>query len=226
MDELTLPEQIAIWDRRALDAAAHPATPDQQLVDRVRLIPAKLRRALDLGCGHGRHLLLLASMGWRITGLDWSPTALEHAKRRLEAAGRYGSIVKADFRNLPESAPAFHLIVATRVLNHGRLADFKRAMHEIKRVLYVGGTAIISVPTTISGPPASGGTWVEAGTCIMSSGSETGLPHHFFTEDEVQACTPQFRQVTIDRVAEPFPEGYKLLHDQQLNEWFWITLTA
>ena len=70
---LTAAEQAAVWDRRGALLGAYPAEPDAPLVERLRLIPAKLRQALDVGCGHGRHLLLLASMGWRVTGLDWSP---------------------------------------------------------------------------------------------------------------------------------------------------------
>jgi ubiquinone/menaquinone biosynthesis C-methylase UbiE len=226
VDDLTIPEQIGIWDRRGLDDQAYPQAVDQALVDRLRLIPAKLRMALDLGCGHGRHLVLLSSMGWRITGLDWSAMALEHAKRKLEAMGRYGSLVKADFRHLPFTNPAFHLVIATGTLNHGRLADFKRALQEIKRVLYPGGTALISVPTLNNAPLAPDGVWVEEHTLVMASGAEAGLPHHFFTEAEVHNCAPQFRTVEIAREVAPLPAGFKTLDEKHINEWFWITLAV
>ena len=135
---LTAAEQAAVWDRRGALLGAYPAEPDAPLVERLRLIPAKLRQALDVGCGHGRHLLLLASMGWRVTGLDWSPAALAIARQRLEEAGRHGNLVRGDFRHLPFDPASFHLIVATNVLHHGRLADFRRGMQEIKRVLFAG----------------------------------------------------------------------------------------
>jgi ubiquinone/menaquinone biosynthesis C-methylase UbiE len=225
-DDLTMPEQIGIWDRRGLDDNAYPQSPDQPLVDRLRQITAKLRMALDLGCGHGRHLVLLSSMGWRITGVDWSAMALEHAKRKLDAMGRYGSLVKADFRNLPYTGPVFHLVVATGSINHGRLADFRRALSEIKRVLYPGGTALISVPTLNNAPLAPDGVWIEEHTLVLSNGAEMGLPHHFFTEEEIQSCTPQFRNVEIAREVMPIPEGFKALDERHINEWFWISLTA
>ena len=54
---------------------------------------------LDLCCGHGRHLLEMASRGYRMTGLDLDPLflklAAEEAARRgvqvkLEGAGHAG----------------------------------------------------------------------------------------------------------------------------------------
>ena len=225
-DRLTLPEQIAVWDRRGASPDAYPHNPDPPLVDRLRPIPAKLRLALDIGCGHGRHLCLLASMGWRIVGLDWSTVALEHAKRTVEASGRYARFVAADFRHLPFDKPAFSLVIATRVLNHGFLLDFKCALTEIKRVLLAGGSAIISVPTLNNAPLTSAGSWEESGTLVLSSGIEAGIPHHFFSEEEIQECTRQFRQVVVDRVIEPLPEGFAAPHEHHLNEWFWVTLTG
>lgn len=43
--------------------------------------------ALDAGCGHGTEALWLASRGWRVTGVDFSLTALGAARLRADAAG-------------------------------------------------------------------------------------------------------------------------------------------
>ena len=37
-------------------------------------------RALDAGCGHGSDALWLAARGWQVTGVDFSATALAHAR--------------------------------------------------------------------------------------------------------------------------------------------------
>ncbi|GAA3290692.1 class I SAM-dependent methyltransferase [Streptomyces cinereospinus] len=42
--------------------------------------------ALDLGCGEGADAVWLASQGWRVTGVDISPTALERAARHAADA--------------------------------------------------------------------------------------------------------------------------------------------
>jgi SAM-dependent methyltransferase len=43
--------------------------------------------ALDAGCGHGAHALWLASRGWQVTAVDFSATALAHARSTAEAVG-------------------------------------------------------------------------------------------------------------------------------------------
>jgi len=44
------------------------------------------RSVLDLGCGTGRHALLLAESGYRMTGIDRSPEMLSAANAQLSAA--------------------------------------------------------------------------------------------------------------------------------------------
>lgn len=48
---------------------------------------------LDIGCGTGRHAIELARRGYRVTGIDLSPSQIERARAKAEAAG-----VAADFR--------------------------------------------------------------------------------------------------------------------------------
>ncbi len=43
--------------------------------------------ALDAGCGHGSDSLWLAARGWQVTAVDFSATALAHARSTAEAAG-------------------------------------------------------------------------------------------------------------------------------------------
>jgi SAM-dependent methyltransferase len=42
-------------------------------------------RALDAGCGHGAETLWLAAHGWEVTAVDFSPSALAHARSTAEA---------------------------------------------------------------------------------------------------------------------------------------------
>lgn len=43
--------------------------------------------ALDLACGEGRNAVWLASLGWRVVGVDFSREGLARASRLAEAAG-------------------------------------------------------------------------------------------------------------------------------------------
>lgn len=223
--ELSQVEQIALWDRRARMSDMYSPRPDAQLVQRLGDMEAKLRQALDIGCGCGRHLLHLAQLGWRVTGIDWSTEALSQASRVMAEAGEVGSLVKGDWRRLPFPGGYFSLVIATNALQHGHWADFKRSMLEIKRVLKVGGTAIISVPGRSNMPPAIWGNWIEDGTVILDRTAEEGLPHHFFSEVELGRVTGAFpRGATADLVTEPWPAGFTPYGSEQRNEWYWLTL--
>ncbi|MBA2572340.1 MAG: class I SAM-dependent methyltransferase, partial [Gemmatimonadetes bacterium] len=56
---------------------------------------------LDLACGWGRHSVELARRGYTVTGLDWSPTLLAHARRRARRARVEIEWVQGDMRELP-----------------------------------------------------------------------------------------------------------------------------
>ena len=43
--------------------------------------------ALDAGCGHGSDAIWLAARGWRVTAVDFSATALAHARSTAETVG-------------------------------------------------------------------------------------------------------------------------------------------
>ena len=57
-------------------------------------------RLLDLGCGNGNLLALLAGSGFALTGVDLSEAMIDQARRRL---GGRAALVVADARSLPLS---------------------------------------------------------------------------------------------------------------------------
>ena len=57
-------------------------------------------RALDLGCGMGRHAIYLALHGWKVTGVDSAGHALHTARQRAERAGVHIDFVRGDVTRL------------------------------------------------------------------------------------------------------------------------------
>jgi SAM-dependent methyltransferase len=107
------------------------------------------KRALDLACGTGRHALWLAAHGWKVTAVDFAPTALEKA-RELAAAKRVSGrlrFIEADLKYWsPPPAERYDLIVMINYLDRdliGRLNPF----------LSAGGLWIID---TFSAKPGNG----------------------------------------------------------------------
>ena len=82
------------------------------------------RRALDLACGTGRHALLLASRGWRVTAVDWSSVAL------ARLAGRVDSTVQADLEDgeFTIEPGAWDLICVTNFLHRPLIPAIRAGM--------------------------------------------------------------------------------------------------
>jgi SAM-dependent methyltransferase len=75
------------WSRalreHADQVAHHP--PNAHLIAEAENLRAGL--ALDAGCGHGSDTLWLATRGWQVTAVDFSATALTHARSMAESMG-------------------------------------------------------------------------------------------------------------------------------------------
>ena len=78
----------------------HAATKEQALIlDTLFRVEGfdSSARILDCACGIGTQAVGLAALGYDVTGSDFSPGALEEAKRRTDLPVRF---CQADFRNL------------------------------------------------------------------------------------------------------------------------------
>jgi SAM-dependent methyltransferase len=62
-------------------------------------------RLLDLPSGTGRHALALARRGYRVTGLDLSPSALEVASNEARKVGVAVDFLAGDMRSMPPGGP-------------------------------------------------------------------------------------------------------------------------
>jgi ubiquinone/menaquinone biosynthesis C-methylase UbiE len=93
-------------------------------------------------CGYGRHAIPLARAGYRVTGVDRSPTLLAEARRR--AGEEAPTLVEADYRELPFRDESFDaaLNLFTSLGFYGDEEDVK-ALAEIGRVLRATGRLVI-----------------------------------------------------------------------------------
>ena len=70
------------------------------LIDRVTDLQAGAR-VLDMACGRGRHARLFARRGYKVTGIDLSPAAIETATRLAGEEGLSIRFETGDMRHAP-----------------------------------------------------------------------------------------------------------------------------
>ena len=59
--------------------------------------------ALDVGCGTGDASIYLAQHGWQVTGIDFTPKALDRARAKSRAADVTADFVHADVTHLSQA---------------------------------------------------------------------------------------------------------------------------
>jgi SAM-dependent methyltransferase len=57
-------------------------------------------RAIDIGCGTGTNVVTLASAGWRVTGVDFAPRAIQLARQKVRRAGLRAELLVRDATTL------------------------------------------------------------------------------------------------------------------------------
>jgi SAM-dependent methyltransferase len=152
----------------------------------------RCEQILDLGCGSGRHVVHLAKAGFRVCGLDNSPTGLSLARQWLQEEGLSASLVLADMRlALPIRDESFEGLLSTQVIHHALHATVLQTIAEIWRVLNWGGIAFVTVPAHHN--PEGKFEEIEPNTFVPLQGGEAGLPHHIFSAEELEAAFDRFR---------------------------------
>ncbi|OLT43652.1 hypothetical protein BJF85_21465 [Saccharomonospora sp. CUA-673] len=136
-------------------------------------------RALDAGCGHGGEALWLATAGWRVDAVDFSPTALQAGRSAAEELGTdiSGRIewVEGDLGVWTPAPRRYDLVVCLYVHIAGPVDEF---VTRLAGGVAPGGTLLLVGhrpvdPETGADTPAAGQTQVsveEATTALTALG--------------------------------------------------------
>ena len=147
--ELETQDRVSEHYENARYAHAHSRLYHEHTLDLLtRLVPPE-GVVLDDGCGNGLMFDHFASADRaarmdRLYGIDLSAGMLGYAKKRFDAVGKPGAMVRGDACRLPFADATFDVVYARSMLHH--LPDPKAGAREIARVLRPGGRLVALDP--------------------------------------------------------------------------------
>lgn len=173
-----------------------------EFLDFIQKHNFETKKVLDIGCGNGKYLVFLKSLGFKTDGIDSSPTAVEMVK---EVLNDDSNIFLADIYEYDLPKEKYDLIISIAAIHHGLKEQVKRAIKQIYPALLLGGRFFVTLPDN-----NGSAHWtmmidhkeVEPGVRIPLSGPEKGLPHSSFTEEEIKEMFSDFAKLDMQLLPE------------------------
>ena len=140
-------------------------------------------RALDLACGEGRHAVMLAGLGWDVTGVDFSEVAVAKARARAAREGLDIQFVCADLVQYEPDPAAFDLV----------LVVYLQIPSAERRVVLAAAASAL----------APGGSLVLLGHDLTNLADGVGGPSDpelLYTSDDIAAELPDLEIEKAERV--------------------------
>jgi SAM-dependent methyltransferase len=128
------------WDARyAAVENLWAAKPNRFLVAEVSdLAPG---RALDLACGEGQNAIWLATLGWDVTGVDYSEVAIAKARVRAEREGVDVDFACADLIDYDPGSEGFDLVLVLYL--HISSVERRGVLAKAAKAVAPGGTFVL-----------------------------------------------------------------------------------
>jgi 2-polyprenyl-3-methyl-5-hydroxy-6-metoxy-1,4-benzoquinol methylase len=183
-----------VYELRGADYA-QPVVPDPSLDRKFAVLCEEIHAQLpanaflDAGCGDGRFLAALPTLGpvpARVVGVDIADSILATARSAAASAGLHPELVRGNLERLPLGDSEFDRVVSIQVLEH--LLDPAAGVRELARVLRPGGTLLLTTDNrarrltqTLNGP-----RWLVATLLGKRNHREKhDFPHRTFARREV-----------------------------------------
>lgn len=168
-------QSIEVFDRQYLSKglSAQRRYPNESLIQflasryfKLTMSDRKSIRLLEVGCGSGANLWMMAKEGFDTHGMDSSAKGLDLARQYLgDQWGVTADLRHGSFTELPYEDNYFDAVVDVVSLQHLNLKDSRLALSEIARALKPGGVFFSYRLSNASVMyQSSGGNWLDAVT--------------------------------------------------------------
>ena len=125
-------------------------------------------RAIDIGCGSGTNVITLVRAGWKVTGIDFAPRAINIAKRKLKQAGLQARLSVSDATNLRGMPGPFDLALDIGCFHSIQKDGKGKYLKQLHRILAPNGFWLM-YGFFKPDPLRSGTGLVEADISLISS---------------------------------------------------------
>lgn len=231
----------AQWDACWEHEESQPWYPDEQVVRflaryvtrRTGFAPAAVRHlageapaGLDLGCGKGRHVLLMCELGIRAHGLDVSDVAISFAGSWLKSRGLSADLRTGSMGELPYAGASLDFVLSHGVFDHALEAVRAQGTAEVERVLKPGGLFFLSVISERDSAFGQGRK-VEENTWLVEEGFERGIPQAFFDSERIRREFGRFKTESAVMCESTTLEGRSLIGTDkhyQRDSRYYLTL--
>ena len=168
-------------------------SPPKALVELVEAGQVQPCKAIDLGCGAGNYAIYLASVGFDVTGVDISPSAITLAEANAKQKGVACRFVAADvLGGLANFSDTFDFAYDWSLLHHVFSEDRKHYVEIVHRLLVPAGK-YLSV------------CFSEKDTGFVGTGqfrkTSIGTTLYFSSEDDLRSLfEPYFKVTTLKTI--------------------------
>jgi D-alanine-D-alanine ligase len=158
----------------------------EEVDDLCALLDCKPKsRVLDVCSGNGRHAIAMALRGYRVTGIDVGPGAVQLARETAKNLG-----LSVDFRLFDVKSVSFEDAYDAAYLTCGGLSDFSPAdasavLAIAERALAPGGRLVVEYADKASAPGTELRSWqfVQAEKSMFFDGPHLQLEERLFDAD-------------------------------------------
>ena len=153
----------------------------------LELLPERLGRVADIGCGPGVMVEAVLARGWTFVGVDMSAHMIQEARAQFGHLDGV-SFQQGDVEALELADQWFDQAICMAVLEYLETPD--QALAEIARILRPGGQAVITVPKRwhIDRLTVAAMTPLRAAGRAVGLGSGDGLPRLCLQPGELDAA--------------------------------------
>lgn len=194
-NKLEIKEKVrAFWDNPRHDYDASPGhgvhSPSEKEMWRKGISQllgtSKDLKILDIGTGTGFLALLLAEMGYNVTGVDWAKSKIQKAKDKAAAQKFQVNFEVQDAETLSFPDDSFDAVVSRHVI--WTLADPLKAARDWARVVRLRGKVIADIPH------------MKSHCASHHFGEEVGRNLPFYNGAEPEKVASMFKEAGLTKV--------------------------